>query len=97
MPINLVKNGRPIFTPWSKGQIKFNEGELNGTKDDFKKVHEFIAQQRGLSSRSAAENYLKNAGLTAHHLDNTTIELIPSKLHNNVPHIGSASDLRGNY
>jgi len=53
--------------------------------------------QKGLNSRNAAKNLLKQQGLTPHHLDNTTIQLIPTKLHGNIPHIGSASDLRGGF
>ncbi|MCT4509895.1 MAG: HNH endonuclease [Tepidibacter sp.] len=30
-------------------------------------------------------------------IDNTIIQLIPTKLHKSVPHIGSASDLRGGF
>ncbi|UYL03889.1 HNH endonuclease [Pantoea ananatis] len=32
--------------------------------------------------------------LTPHHLDSTKIILVPRDLHGNVPHIGSASDMR---
>lgn len=38
---------------------------------------------------------VEEKGLTPHHLDNNTIQLIPTDLHKNIPHIGSASDLRG--
>ncbi|MFV0379201.1 MAG: HNH endonuclease [Anaerorhabdus sp.] len=34
-------------------------------------------------------------GLTPHHTSTTSIDLIPTDLHGNIPHIGSASDLRG--
>ncbi|WP_414931034.1 hypothetical protein [Vibrio mimicus] len=30
-------------------------------------------------------------------MDNSTIQFVPTKLHGNVPHIGLASDLRGDY
>jgi len=33
--------------------------------------------------------------VTPHHSGTTVIELIPTDLHKNVPHIGTASDLRG--
>ena len=85
------------FTPWSKGQITFEEGVLNGTDADFKAVYKYVQQQKGLSSPTAAKNYLREMELTPHHLDNTRIQLIPTPLHGNVPHIGSASDLRGGY
>jgi hypothetical protein len=95
-PIQFI-DGRPDFTPWSKGQITFKPGQLDGTKADFDAVYDFVAQQKNLPSRNAAKNYLKEAGLTPHHLDGATIQLIPTKLHGNIPHIGSASDLRGGY
>ncbi|WP_160154008.1 HNH endonuclease [Microbulbifer sp. ALW1] len=90
-------NGRPVFTPWAKGQVKFKPGQLDGSKADFDAVYEYVAKQKGLSSPNAAKNYLKEAGLTPHHLDNETIQFVPSKLHGNIPHIGSASDLRGGF
>ncbi len=34
------RNGRPIFTPWSKGRIRFEPGELDGSRSDFKAVYE---------------------------------------------------------
>jgi hypothetical protein len=88
------KNGRPDFSPWSKGSIEFEPGQLNGTDSDFGLVYKAIAKEKNLPSAAAAENYLREAGLTPHHVDNTTIQLIPTALHKNVPHIGSASDLR---
>ena len=88
------KDGRPIFSEWSKGNVKFENGNLNGSGDDFKKVYQEISKSKGLKNPTAAKNLLKEKGLTPHHLDNNTIELIPSKLHGNIPHIGSASDLR---
>ena len=90
-------NGRVDFTPWSKGQITFEEGVLNGTDADFRAVYDYVQQQKGLPSPTAAKNYLREIELTPHHLNNTTIQLIPTPLHGNIPHIGSASDLRGGY
>jgi hypothetical protein len=95
-PVQFI-NGRPDFKPYSKGKIKFKPGQLDGSKNDFKLVHDYIARKKGFSSRARAEKYLKDKGLTPHHHDNTTIHLIPTKLHGKVPHIGSASDLRGGY
>lgn len=34
-------------------------------------------------------------GVTLHHYSDTEIQIIPTDLHSNVPHIRSASDLRG--
>lgn len=93
-PIPFI-DGRPDFSPWSKGKITFEKGVLNGTDADFKKVYEYVQKQKGLSSPTAAKNLLRKLDLTPHHLDDLTIQLIPTKLHSNIPHVGSASDMRG--
>jgi hypothetical protein len=93
-PIPFV-NGRPDFSEWTRQTIHFRPGVLDGTASDFSAVHRAIQRQHGFSSPTAAENFLREQGLTAHHLDATTIQLVPSALHNNIPHIGAASDLRG--
>ncbi|MGG0454572.1 hypothetical protein ABEY64_00365 [Bacillus mycoides] len=88
-------DGRPNFTPWSKGSIKFKEGMLDGSKNDFNLVYEKIMQLKGFKSKNQAKAWLKEKGLTPHHKSSTEIELISTDLHANIPHIGSASDLRG--
>ena len=88
-------NGRPNFSPWSKGKLKFKKGVLNGSQNDFNNVYDKIKQVKGLSSRNQAKIWLKEKGLTPHHKSPTEIELIPTDLHKNIPHIGSAADLRG--
>ncbi|RDY88555.1 T7SS effector LXG polymorphic toxin [Bacillus amyloliquefaciens] len=96
-PVEFVNN-RPVFTPWSKGTIKFKEGELTGKDSDFALVYKRIKKIKGFKTQGEAEDWLKyTAKLTPHHLDHTTIQLIPTALHKNVPHIGSASDLRGGF
>ena len=91
------KDGRPDFSQWSKGEIQFNEGELDGTKSDFKKIYEKIKNESNgqIKSNRAAKKLLKNMGVTPHHFSETEIQLIPTDLHRNIPHIGSASDMRG--
>ncbi|TYS59876.1 hypothetical protein FZC74_06890 [Sutcliffiella horikoshii] len=91
------KDGRPNFTPWSEGEIIFEKGQLSGTLDDFSLVYKQIQEQYNLPSKNAAKKLLKQAGVTPHHKSDTIIELIPTDLHINIPHIGSASDLRGGY
>ena len=90
-------NGRPNFSPWSEGDIVFEKGKLTGTPNDFSLVYEKIQHQYNLPSKNAAKKLLKQAGVTPHHKSSTVIELIPTDLHGNIPHIGSASDLRGGY
>jgi hypothetical protein len=87
-------NGRPDFSEWSKGVIKFEPGALDGSQADFKAVYLKIQEAKGLDSPNAAKQLLRQLSLTPHHLDSETIQLIPSSLHGNIPHIGSASDLR---
>lgn len=91
------KEGRPNFTPWSEGEIVFEKGQLSGTINDFSLVYKQIQEQYNLPSKNAAKKLLKQAGVTPHHKSDTIIELIPTDLHMNIPHIGSASDLRGGY
>lgn len=86
-------NGRPDFSTWSKGTITFEKGVLNGTDKDFSKVYSAIAEQKGITQKEA-QNLLREKMLTPHHLDSTKIILVPRDLHGNVPHIGSASDMR---
>ncbi|WP_337360611.1 HNH endonuclease [Bacillus mycoides] len=45
--------------------------------------------------KNQGKAWLKEKRLTSHHKSSTEIELIPTDLHANIPHIGSASDLRG--
>ncbi len=88
------KDGRPDFSPWSKGEISFPDGALDGSQRDFAAVYEAIAEQKNLRSANAAKTLLKERGLTPHHFDTNTIQLIPTDLHGNIPHVGSASDMR---
>ncbi|WP_115610357.1 HNH endonuclease [Bacillus sp. H1a] len=52
-------------------------------------------QLKGFKSKNQGKAWLKERGLTPHHKSSTEIGLIPTELHANIPHIGSASDLRG--
>ncbi|MCY8959989.1 T7SS effector LXG polymorphic toxin [Bacillus atrophaeus] len=91
------KDGRPDFAPWTVANIKFKPGELNGTKKDFRLVYKKIKEIKGFKSQAQAKKWLSKQGLTPHHLDSTTIQLVPSVINNKIPHIGGASDLRGGY
>lgn len=88
------KNGRPDFSKWSQGSIEFEIGELDGSNSDFTAVYKVIKEKYNLSSNNQAKLLLRELGLTPHHSSTTVIELIPTRLHGNIPHIGSASDLR---
>lgn len=93
----VFKNGRPDFSLWSELDITFEKGALNGTRKDFDLVYDELKNIIGLKNRAQAKKWLSTEGLTPHHLDSETIQLIPTKLHSNIPHIGAASDLRGGF
>ena len=94
------KNGRPDFSKWidtELGTLKFKPGELDGTINDFDKIYDKLQKQRDLQSKNKARELLKERSVTPHHKSATEIEFIPTKLHGNVPHIGSASDMRNGF
>ncbi|MCY8015474.1 T7SS effector LXG polymorphic toxin [Bacillus haynesii] len=93
----VFKDGRPDFTPWTVANIKFKHGELDGTKKDFRLVYKKIKEIKGFKSQAQAKRWLSKQGLTPHHLDKKTIQLVPTVINNKIPHIGGASDLRGGY
>jgi hypothetical protein len=90
-------NGRAQLSEWAKETLKFKPGQLNGGRADRGLIYDRIAKDKKLPNRQAAQDYLTREELTPHHADNTTIELVPTALHKNLPHIGSASDLRGGF
>lgn len=89
------KDGRPDFSPWNKQTIKFRKGELDGSPNDFAKVHKRLKGELGFRTQTEAQEWMKKERLTAHHEVIETIQLVPSDLNNKIPHIGGASDLRG--
>ncbi|GKX52739.1 RHS repeat-associated core domain-containing protein [Budvicia aquatica] len=88
------RNGRPDFSEWSKGEIEFPEGVLNGTDADFDQVYIKLKELGVGKNKTQAKNWLSSEKITPHHLSTTVIQLIPTKLHGKVPHIGSASEMR---
>ena len=86
---------RPYFSPWVTEPILiFKPGELDGSRKDFDLIDAKIAERQGLSSRIQAKLWRLEKRLTPHHKSKTVIELVPMQIHGNVPHLGSASDLR---
>jgi hypothetical protein len=92
-PIQFIGQ-RPDFSPWAHSKISFELGVLNGSEADFHAVYDAVARAENLPSRNAASNLLRELDLTPHHVDATTIQLVPIPLHSNIPHVGSAADLR---
>ena len=85
-------NKVPDFTPWSRGSYKI-AGLTGKNEEDFPKVYAKIAAQKSISV-SDAERWVKQNGLTPHHLSCNEILLVPTALHENIAHTGAASMLR---
>ena len=85
-PIPFV-NGQPDFSQWSKGEMEFEPGVLDGSGSDFKAVYKKLQEAMNLNSANAAKLLLKDKDLTPHHHDKVTIQLIPRDLHSNIPHM----------
>lgn len=64
------KDGRPDFSKWSEGSI--NVKNLDGTKADFSKIYEQLAEDLNLPNKTAAQTWLSENKLTPHHLDSET-------------------------
>ena len=88
------KNGRPDFSAWSQDSFTFKKGELNGTDADFNTIYSAVKEKYKLPSNDAARQMLSDLGWTPHHLSDIEIIMVPTDLHGNIPHIGSASDMR---
>ncbi|WP_408071998.1 HNH endonuclease [Butyrivibrio sp. JL13D10] len=71
--------------------------QLDGSQKDFSKIYKKIlkdyGKQYGFETQQDVKDWLEEQELTPHHESAKKVQLIPSKLHNNIPHIGSASDL----
>lgn len=90
-------NGHPDFskyvmkTPGPDGKIIDAQVEIrldpNGRRDK-----DFDEARRAMAERLGQDDYNEPPGWTwHHHEDGTTMALVPSKLHNNVPHSGGVS------
>lgn len=84
----------PDFTPWSRGSVKFAKGALTGDDEhDFNLFYEKLAKRRGWK-KSEARKYVKRNGLTLHHVGCNELQMVPTALHENVAHTGTASMIR---
>ena len=95
-PVRFV-NGRPVFKPWAVDTLTFEPMELDGSKADYEQIYNRLAKDWKLRDVEHAKQILLDLGLSPHHEDSTTIQLLPSALHSHIPHIGSASDMRSGY
>lgn len=86
-------NGRPDFSKWKVGDDLKVDG-MTGADSDFPKIYDKLKQEYGFRTQKEVKEWLSQQGLTPHHLDDKTVQLIPTDLHGNIPHKGSASDMR---
>ena len=82
----------PDFSPWSRGSYKIT-GLTGKNEEDFPKLYAKIAARKNISV-SKAEHWVKQNGLTPHHVACNELLLVPTALHENIPHTGAASMLR---
>ena len=87
------QGGHPNFSQWSQGT--FNVSNMTGDHStDMPLIWRQIAEEKGFGSSNAARTWLSQENLTPHHAGGNSVELIPSKLHGDVRHTGSASEMR---
>lgn len=103
--IEKVTGGKPV--QWKDGNPDFSDYTLKARGADGKVVDasveikldptgnreaDFIEARKQMAERLGTERYKEPNGWTWHHKeDGTTMELVPSGLHNNVPHSGGVS------
>ncbi len=103
--IESVTGGKPI--QWKDGNPDFSDYTMKTPGADGKMVDasveikldptgnrntDFGEARRAMAEKLGRDNYREPEGWTWHHKeDGTTMELVPSDLHNNVPHSGGVS------
>ncbi|MBD2325999.1 HNH endonuclease [Alkalinema sp. FACHB-956] len=90
------KKGFPDFSAWEKGKISLPN--MTGKKADFREADKLFAEQQGWLFKNGTPNGAASARfrqqnqLTWHHVeDGQTMQLVPTALHGNTPHLGGAS------
>jgi len=87
------KDGEPDFSEVSKGEVEI-EPFSTERSDNFDKADAELAKQRGCTPEEVAK-WRKENGYTWHECkDMKTMQKVPSKIHNNVPHSGGISEAK---
>ncbi len=88
------RNGYPDFSGFQQGK-PFNVPGMTGDHaTDMPLIHQAVAKQQGLPNQTAGKQWLSDQGLTPHHSGGTSVQLVPTDLHDGVRHMGGASELR---
>ena len=94
-PIPYV-NGRPDFTQWASMSVNLPAGALTGYYyADLSAAQKHLAGtgKPEFQSVAALKEYLEANDLTMHHATDTCVQIVPKAI-NEVPHIGSAADVK---
>ncbi len=92
------RNGYPVFD--RVGEVRFKKGELTGLDSDFGLADARYAAQLGGNwtpqmVKAFRQGEINGTKYTWHHHQNKRyMQLVPTDLHDNIPHIGGASKLR---
>lgn len=87
------KEGEPDFNRFSKGSVEINSFSSNRT-DNFDKADIEFAKQKGWSPEEV-ELWRKENRYTWHECkDMKTMQMVPSEVHNNIPHRGGISEVK---
>lgn len=89
------KDGYPDFSPYAY-EAKAADGSLVPARVEIKMTGEngsdFGAARSAMADKLGVDKFKEPPGYTWHHnQDGVTMELVPSELHNNIPHSGGAS------
>jgi len=95
--------GKPVFTQWKQdipghpGSSSFKVPGMTGVHDAdmpliHKRMHELFPSK--FENQTAAKNWLSENGITPHHAGGIEIELVPTRLHGGIRHMGGAHGLR---
>lgn len=84
------ENGEPKLNDISKGDVEIDDFSSDRSKN-FAKADIALAKERGCTPEEVAQ-WRKENGYTWHECsDMRTMQKVPSKVHNNIPHAGGVS------
>jgi hypothetical protein len=86
-------DGYPDFSPWARERVRIDVTGIDSV--DFAEADRILAGQRGFKNQTAYADWRSANRLTWHHVEGADeMILVPRDLHENVPHIGGASEAR---
>jgi len=96
----IYKDGYPVLEPYTQETVYLKK--MLGDERDFIPCDRELAKRHrifkadGTPNRTWGKDYRDKNGLTwHHHQDGERMQLVPTDLHTNIPHVGGASAARG--